>query len=175
MTKVTFSSLKLKMNNAIKIFECNGNSIEVTQYLPIEDKMDLIDITLQNSKEGKLFNPIKVEMYFHLYLVYLYTNLTFTDKQKEDEEKLFDILDSNGIINSVIENIPEEEYDTLLEYLDEKMEIELNYITTSAAIFDTILEELPKSAQNAVDIMNEINNTPIQNVLNFAEAIGNKE
>ena len=52
MTKVTYSSLKLKINEEIKEIDFNGNKIEVKQYLPIRDKIDLVDITLQKSKEN---------------------------------------------------------------------------------------------------------------------------
>jgi len=41
-------------------------------------------------------------MYFNLYIVYFYTNLNFTDKQKEDPAKLYDQMESNGLITEVI-------------------------------------------------------------------------
>ena len=80
MAKVTFASLKLKVNNDIKTFNWEDKEIEVGQYLPISDKSDLIAITLQKSKINEFYNPILVDMYFHLHIVYMYTNLTFTDK-----------------------------------------------------------------------------------------------
>ena len=58
-------------------------------------------------------------MYFHLYLVYLYTNINFTDKQKEDESKLFDVLLTNGIIEGVITTMPEAEYNMLVNLLNQ--------------------------------------------------------
>ena len=84
MAKVSYASLKLKTNTEIKEIKWEDKVIEVAQYLPINDKYDLIMVTLQKAKEDILYNPVKLDMYFHLHLVYMYTNLSFTDKQKED-------------------------------------------------------------------------------------------
>ena len=63
-------------------------------------------VTLQKSLEEGVYNPVKKDMYFHLYLVYMYTDITFTEKQREDESKLYDVLESNGLIPAVLKNIP---------------------------------------------------------------------
>ena len=110
MAKTTYASMKMKVQTNPKEIDFNGNKIEVLQYLPIEDKYDLVMVTLQKSLEDGVYNPIKKDMYFHLYLVYMYTDITFTDKQKEDESKLYDVLESNGLITEVIKNIPEDGY-----------------------------------------------------------------
>ena len=105
MAKTTYAGMKLKVNTQPKEIDFNGNQFEVLQYLPIEDKYDLVMITLQKCYEEGIYNPIKKDMYFHLYLVYMYTDISFTDRQTEDEEKLYNTLESNGIINEVIKNI----------------------------------------------------------------------
>jgi hypothetical protein len=112
MAKVTYSSLKLKIKEETKKIE--NTDIEVLQYLPIEDKLDLIEVTLQKAREDRLYNPMKVDMFFHLNIIYLYTNITFTEKQREDEYKLYDILQTNGIIDHLINAMNENEYNLLL-------------------------------------------------------------
>lgn len=170
MAKITYSSLKLKMKDEIKEIDFNGNKIEVKQYLPISDKIDLVDITLQKSQEERLYNPLKVNMYFHLNLIYLYTNITFTDKQREDEEKLYDVLDSNGIINKIVAAIPENEYTDLLNKTTEKIENELKYNTTTAALVSKFINDLPRNAQAAAEIVDNFDKEKFQNVIDFARA-----
>jgi len=170
MSKITYASLKLKQKEEIKTINIEGNSIEVKQYLPISDKIDLVDITLQKSKEDNLYNPLKVNMYFHLNLIYLYTNITFTDKQREDEEKLYDVLDSNGIINEVVAAIPENEYTDLLNKTAEKIDNELKYNTTAAAIVSKFINDLPRNAQAAAEIVDNFDKEKFQNVIDFARA-----
>ena len=171
MAKITYSSLKLKTQEEIKTFKVEDKDVEVKQYLSINDKIDLIDITLQKSKENRIYNPIKIDMFFHLHLVYLYTNITFTDKQREDEYKLYDTLHSNGIINSVLENIPEIEYETLFELMQERIEIEMEYNTTAAAIIENIVDQLPRNANTAAEIMNNIDLSSMDSVISFAKTL----
>ena len=170
MAKITYSNLKLKTKEEVKEIDFNGNKIEINQYLSIKDKIDLIDITLQKSKEENIYNPIKVDMYFHLHLIYLYTNISFTEKQREDESKLYDALESNGLINAVVAEIPEKEYNDLLKLTDERIETEMKYSTTLAGIISQIIETLPEATQKAADIMKEFDPSKFQEVINFARA-----
>ena len=79
--KVSYANLKLKVDTSVDTFDFNNQTIEVLKYLPIEDKYDLIMITLQKAEEDGIYNDIKLDMYFHLNLVYMYTNLSFTETQ----------------------------------------------------------------------------------------------
>ena len=99
MSKVSYANLKLKVNNEVKTFNFNGTEVEVLNYLPTEDKYDLIMISLQKANEDGIYNPLLLDVFFHLNLVYMYTNLSFTTKQKEDEFKLYDTLKSIIILS----------------------------------------------------------------------------
>ena len=48
-----------------------------------------------------------------LEILYSYTNINFTEKQKEDPAKLYDLVVSGGLIKLVLQAIPEEEYNIL--------------------------------------------------------------
>lgn len=170
MAKVSYSSLKLKVNSEVKKFTWEDKEIEVLQYLPISDKYDLIMIALQKAKEGDIYNPIKLDMYFHLNLVYLYTNLSFTEKQKENEEKIFDTLVSTNLLSMIMENIPEEEFEDLWDKMNEYMKSELQYSTTTAAVIKSIISDLPTQAQAAMDIVNQFDPDKFKAVKEFAEA-----
>ena len=170
MNKVTYASLKLKINNEVKTFKYGDNTIEVLQYLPIEDKYSLINIALQSAKEGNIYNQVKLEAYFSLYVVMMYTNITFTDKQREDLLKLYDCLESNGIINSVVENMADGEYDLLYQYLTDTMEDSLKYNNTIAGVINNLIESLPAQAEEMQKIVDNFDKEKFQNVLNFAKA-----
>ena len=61
----------LKIDTSVDTLDFNNKTIEVLKYLPIEDKYDLIMITLQKAEEDGIYNDIKLDMYFHLNLVYM--------------------------------------------------------------------------------------------------------
>lgn len=174
MTKLSYVNLKLKTNTEVKSFDVDGNTIEVLQFLPIQDKYDLIMITLQECKEDKLYNPIKLEEMLKVNIVYMYTNLYFTDKQKSEPEKIYNTLQSNGILDKIIEKIPRDEYCQLLAFKDRIIRDEMEYNLSMSAIIANIINDLPKQAQAMADIMNTFDENKYQNVMNFANAVGYK-
>lgn len=120
MSKVSFTKLGLTKNTQIGSFEWNGQTIEVKAYLPIQEKLDLIAAVLnQCQDENNFINEAKMSLFMSLEMVYRYTNINFTEKQKEDPAKLYDLLDSNGILGKIAELIPEEEYSFILESIEE--------------------------------------------------------
>lgn len=171
MAKVSYASLKLKTNTETTTVDFNGSKIEILKYLPIEEKYDLISVTLQKSLEDTLYNPLKVDMYFHLHLIYMYTNLSFTDKQREDESKLYDTLSSNGLIDLILENIDELEYEMLSTYLEESIEQDLEYKTTVAYLLNSIIGDMPRKIEGIQRMMDEIDQEKFTNAINFAKAL----
>lgn len=170
MTKISYANLKLKVDNSINTFDFQGNNIEVLKYLSIEDKYDLINITLQKAFEDGIYNPLKIDIYFHLHLVYMYTNLSFTDKQKENELKLYDCLVSNGFIDKMVESMEENEYNYLFSMIQETVEKQLTYRTTAAAVIQSLINDLPKNAQAAAQIVEKFDPEKYSQVIKFAEA-----
>ena len=160
--KVNISTKEISINPSI--------TIEVAQYLPIEDKIDMITIALQNAEENGYYNPMKLDMYIDLYMIYMYTNFNFTDKQKEDEAKLYDILRSNGIIDAVKNAIPDDEYQELNYYVNEMKDAKTKYKHTFASIVNDFVRELPVNADEAMNIITQFDPEKFQNVLNFARA-----
>ena len=167
---VSYANMKLKINNQTKTLDWNGQKIEIKEYLPIEDKYDLIMITLQKSLEDGYYNPIKLDMYFHLYLIYMTTNISFTEKQKEDEFKIYDILKSNGFIDAFLENFNEDEYDDLYNFLVDTQSALETYKQSTVSLIQSLINDLPKQAEAMKDIMDNFNPEKYQEVINFAKA-----
>lgn len=170
MGKVSYTNLKLQINTDVKICDFKNQKIEVLQYASIKDKYDLVMIALQKSLEDGIYNPIKIDTYFHLGLVYVYSNLNITDKQREDEFKLYDTLASNGLIDEIINLIPEEEYTTLQNYMDELIKYSMKYKNTAVSLFRSIIDDLPKNAQAAKEIVDNFDKDNFKEVIEFARA-----
>lgn len=177
MAKITFSSLKLKYEPQVQKFNFNGDKeIEVIQYIDTDKKNDLISIALQKSEENGVYNLIQLDAYFHLYIVYMYTNITFTDKQKEDEMKLFDLIKETGLLKEIINRIPKYEYDFLFDMLEMQKDSVLHYRNTAGAVLQSFVNDLPRNAQAALDIVNNFDKDKFSQVVQFAQAAnGNRD
>ena len=142
MAKVSLTKLGLKVNQDIKTIEFNGQTIEVKQYLPINDKLNLIANVLNQSADDNNFaNPIKLNVFTSLEIVFAYTNISFTDKQKEDLVKLYDLLESNGIFNMIIAEIPKDEYTSIVDGVAECANAVYTYRNSIMGILDTITQD----------------------------------
>lgn len=170
MAKISYANLKLKVDKSVETFDFNENKIEVLKYLPIEDKRDLVEITLQKAEENGIYNPVLLDMYFHLHLVYMYTNLSFTEKQKENEAKIYDALACNGFFDKFFEVLPEDEYENLMDYIEDIMEDVLTYKNTAGAVLQSVIQDLPRNAQAAADIVKSFDPNKYQAVIDFATA-----
>lgn len=140
MAKVAFSKFGLKPNSEIKTITWGGQDIEVIQYLPVQKKLALIGrvISQAHEQDANYSNPVKIDVFTSLEIVFEYTNITFTDKQKEDIPKLYDIIFSSGLLNAVIDAIPMDEYDIILTGVSDSIEAIYKYQNSALGILELL-------------------------------------
>lgn len=141
MAKVAFSKLNKKNDVEPKTFNFGDNVIEVKQYLPVIDKLDMIKTICINAIEAdtKFFNPLIIEVEIALNILYNYTNISFTEKQKEDTFKLYDIVSQNGLLNEVYANIPEDEMNFIVDIIDETIESNERYNFSLMGLLENVV------------------------------------
>ena len=157
MAKVPFTKLALKRQEEVKTITINNNIIEVKQYLPINEKLTLIgNVINQAADDNNFSNPVKLEVFTSLEIVFAYTNLSFTDKQKEDLIKLYDLFESNDIFNQIIEMIPKAEYDAILDGVERCSNAIYTYRNSVMGILDTIGQDYSNLDLDATAIQQKI-------------------
>lgn len=166
--KVSYANMKLKVDNSVKTFDFGGQTIEVLQYLPARDKYDLLMVTLQKSLEEGAYNEFKLNLYFELHLVYMYTNISFTEKQREDEFKLYDTLKSNGFYKQFLLTINEDEYNELFEQLNAIKEASSANRMSIGAVINHLIDDLPTNAEAAAKIVESFDPQQFKAVVDFA-------
>ena len=166
--KVSYANMKLKTNTTVNTFQFCGQKIEVLNYLPAADKYDLLMITLQKSLEGNIYNEFKLNLFFELNLVYMYTNISFTEKQREDEFKLYDTLKSNGFFELFYETMNEDEYNDLFEQITALKTTMEKSRGSVAGIIANLIEDLPANAEAAAKILESFDPQQFKEVIDFA-------
>ena len=174
MSEISLDSLQLKVNEGTEKFQFNNQTIEVKHYLSAEEKDNLLQATIQAASAGTVFNPFAADIYFHLYLVIYYTNIAFTEEEMSDLPKLYDILESNGLIDMVLDYIEDEEYEQLKDYVNALSDIVIDYNTSIAKIVNTIEQFAPNAAEKISKEMNEFDIDKYEHVVNIARATGAK-
>ena len=93
MAKPTFAKFGLKVDQSVKKVVFNEQEFEVKQYLPIEEKLELISNIVNNSiDDNGYYNPMRVYIHTIIEVILAYTNISVTEKQKEDVVKLYDLF-----------------------------------------------------------------------------------
>lgn len=157
MAKIGFTKLGLKKNDSIKTVEWNGQAIEVKQYLPIEEKLDLIANVMQASyQETNYSNPIKETVYYTLYMIEAYTNINFTDKQLADAPKIYDLIIGSDFYSTVFGAIPKEEREYVREGLNDTVEAFYKYRNSVLGILETVSQDYENLNLDATEIQEKL-------------------
>ena len=163
MARIPFTKLKCKINTDEIPVQIGDETIAVKQYLPIQEKLGLIGrvVELAHMQDENYSNPVKAAAFRDLEVIFAYTNITFTDKQKEDPAKLYDLLYSTGIIDTVIDNIPEDEYISIVVGVKDSIEAIYKYQNSAFGILNGIknnykdlefnIEDIEKTVANLAD------------------------
>jgi len=81
MAKVAFTKLNLIKNTSIKILDWKDVKIEIKQFLPTSEKLDLISKIINMSIDDHVFcNPCKINIFENLEIIFNYTNINVTEK-----------------------------------------------------------------------------------------------
>lgn len=159
MAKVSFSKLGLKINQDIKTIEFNDQIIEVKQYLPVNNKLELITNVINLSADQNNFaNPVKIELFMALEIINFYTNINFTEKQKEDPVKLYDLFISSGLFDKICEIIPEDEYYSVIYGVDESIKAVYEYKNSVLGILENISTDYSNLDFDATEIQQKLGN-----------------
>ena len=139
MAKLAFSKLGLKNNNQVVNINYNEQTIEVKQYISVNDKLKLISDVINNTVDEHSFcNPVKVKVYLLIGIIENYTNISFTEKQKEDIVKLYDLIQSNGLFDKILEAIPSEEFNDLVNSTWDSVDAIYTYRNSIMGILDNV-------------------------------------
>ena len=144
MAKIAYSKLKCKVNDSVATIKIDDEiSIEVKQYLPVQEKLQLIGrvVEFAHEQDANYSNPVKASVYRDIEVVFAYTNISFTEKQKEDVAKLYDQLSSSGLLEKIITAIPKDEYDYLCSGVWQSIDAIYAYQNSILGILDNVRKE----------------------------------
>lgn len=161
MAKISYNKLGITKDelNKVQTVEYNDQTIEVKQYLPIAEKSELITRVLNNSVDENTgyYNLLKLDMNLGLEIVYAYSNISFTEKQKEDPMKLYDMLNASKVLNLIIGLVPDGEFYYLNKTTHEMANNIVTYRNSAMGIMEAISADYSDLNLDATDIQKKLN------------------
>ena len=162
MAKVPFSKFQAKVNNdvvRVTHFNSAGEEIvyEVRKYLPLNEKLELISrIVNQSIDDNGFYNPMRVKFNMVVETVFAYTNLSFTEKMKEDLFKLYDIFISSGLFDNIVRVI-DSEWAEIQDDTWSTIDNIYHYNNSVMGILDTLKTDYDNLNFDATEIQKKIN------------------
>ena len=171
---MNYKDIQVKHRSEYNTFSFNGKEIKVLKYLPVEEKYDLIMTAIQKSYCDGICNYIKLRTFFNLNILYLYTNIDFDIETRADEGTLFDECETSGLIYQVRNTIEKAELINLEGMFEKCLADEKAYRNTAASIISKLVDDLPKNAETAKNIVETFDQNKYQQVMEFAKSLGSK-
>ena len=162
MDNITFDSLDLSMGdtsvNKIKINE--STELEVKSYLPIDEKVNLIKFIVDGALDDSTgcFSPLRVEVYFAIAICRWYANIDFSFDNLVNISKVYDILETNSIIDNIIDVIPSDEMNFLNELVRDTINDIARYNSSAAGIIKAMTVDADSLDGQINNILEKIKN-----------------
>lgn len=135
MAKVSYSKLKLPTSPTPFEIEWEDQKIEVKEYLPAEEMLDLIQDIVNSSVDANgYYNPMKINMYLTVKVFFAYTNVNATEKQLDNIFKVYDALK----ISEIWKIVPVECYREVHSYVSEVIRSVYEYKNSVYGVLDGI-------------------------------------
>lgn len=155
MAKIGLNKLGLSKNTEVKELMWNGQKIEIMQYLPLEKKLEVISEVINNSVDlSGYYAPYRLDLFVTIAIIQYYTNVTFTEKQKEDLGKLYDLLVSSNLYTEIKDRIPESEINYIVENVEKTIAGIYSYRNSVLGIMDAINKDYKNTIFDVEKIQN---------------------
>lgn len=160
MAKVSFNKLNLKVNNSEIPVQIGEETIAVKQYLPLEEKLELITNVIESAHDIDInyANPMKIDVYLTIEIIKKYTDISFTEKQLENIPALYDKFISAGVWDIIRASIPEVELSELIRGVYRCSDAFYAYRNSIMGILDTIKQDYSDMDLNAQKIKETLTN-----------------
>lgn len=175
MAKVPFTKFKCKIDDSVKQVQFNDEiTIEVKQYLPIQEKLELIGKVIMQAHEPDVNypNPVKLRVFADLEIIFSYTNIAFTDKQKEDLAKLYDLLVSSGVLDLVLENLPEDDYLNIITDINKSAKAIYDYQNSVLGVLDTVKTDYSNTELDVNNIQDALKSEDFSLIKDIVNKLG---
>ena len=159
MAKIAFGKLDLKKNQEVAELQIDDEVVvEVKQYLPVNDKLELVSSVVNTAVEnGNIVNYGQLDVLFAINIVKAYTNINFTEKQLEDVAKLYDLLVSSGFYEAVKNTIPTTETDYIYSLIYRTANDIITYRNSAVGIMEALSQDYKNLEFDAEALQKKIN------------------
>lgn len=161
MKEIAFNTLGIQPNIEVNRIDFNDKmTIEVCSYLPISEKTKLLQFVVNGALDETTgtFSPLRTEVYFAIAVCRWYAGITFTEEDLMNVSEVYDALDTNGIIDAIMDAIPTEEREFVSSLVEETTKDIARYNTSAAGIIQSMSSDASGLDTQINQILDKIKN-----------------
>ena len=157
-TKISFNDLLTNKTIEDKVIKINDKDIVVKQYLPVNQKLELITNILSILSENvySFCNTIQMEVLYNIYMIKYYTNIEIADDASPAD--VLDTLIKEDILDAIMRAIPGKEKIIVHNGMEDIIEAAYKYRNSALGIFETISQDYSNLNLDTTNIEKSISN-----------------
>lgn len=137
-----FKDFNLSVNAKKTELNFSGQKIQIKSYLGVEEKASIISLAVRGALYEGIVSEVLMDAYFHIFIIENYTDIVFEDSNVEDILINYDKIISNGLLDQILNSIPEEEYNYLIDSLNTFKQQVIEYSRSYAATMEQNQESI---------------------------------
>lgn len=156
--KIFFNDLITNKTIEDKVVEINNKKVIVKQYLPVNQKLELITNILSKLSDNvySFCNTVQMEVLYNIYMIKYYTNIEIADDASPAD--VVDILIKEDILYTILDAIPVKERIEVHDGMENIIEAAYKYRNSALGIFETISQDYSNLNLDTTNIEKNISN-----------------
>lgn len=159
----------------------NNQNVKVKSYIPFEDKRRLIQFVINQNRRNKntgMLSRYDIDKKLDIALVNYYTDYKFDNIADSNAiNEAYDILETQGFFQNLVNTIPKEEYDYITEMLQYEIDNDNKFKLTMAGSINDLISKFGDGLGNLEQAMKELENfdeNKFKHVSDLAQRLGIK-
>lgn len=159
----------------------NGQKVKVKGYIPFEDKRRLIQFVINQNRRNKntgMLSRYDIDKKLDIAFVNYYTDYKFDNIADSDAiNEAYDVLNAAGFFQNLVNTIPKEEYDYIIEMLQYEIDNDNKFKLTMTGSINDLISKFGDGLGNLEQAMKELENfdeNKYKQVSDLAQRLGIK-
>lgn len=158
------------------VIDAGGIKIAVKQFVSEAEKYALLKATVQSATEADgMISDFLLGVAFEINLLKLYTDIEFEDDDNSNIYDTYDILDKGGIISSVVDAMPHQDYKELFAQVQNEVALQREHNKTFAGSIGAVIQQLLDSEdllEKFKETVNGFDKEKVAEIVSLAEHTG---
>lgn len=157
--KININNLLVGFKIRPKTININNIDVEVKQYLPMEQKQNVVKKVLELALDSpySFVDPLQVDIIITLEMLAAYTNIDFEKiSEEKDIFEIYDIVEEEGISDAVFRSIPSYEYKFIKDTVEESLDAFYKYKNSFLGILENVNQDYSNLNLDIEDLQNKL-------------------